>query len=492
MSEQDVMTGTLEVGTVLQGRYVIEEIIGQGGFGITYRAKDTRVDVPVAVKEYIPQRQLSEKEAERETKLAAKFYDLEGVAAARDYFTEGNHFYIVMEYVKGISVKQYISQQGRMNGKETLEKMRPILESVAKIHAEGVVHRDISADNLMITEGNKLKLVDFGTARFTEEYVDKTHTLIFKRGFAPVEQYRSRGKQGPWTDIYSLCATMYFMITGMLPDDAVERMIDDRTKSLQLVHGTGLTEEEADCIMKGLSVRPEDRYQNIGEFYESLYKKAWHEGLKTIKVEKSEKVRTPVSHTGFSTTALLSEIRGMGKKEKSKKKILWIVLLLICAITGGVLVWKVASRKNTVNPKRLSTTTAEVTPTMSASPTAFPTKEPVEEAGYQIKDYVGLTKKQLKDKTKELRKAGLKIKYKYKFSDNVASGKIISQKPRKGKEYKDVSDVSLVVTLSRGAKPTMTPKPTKIPRVTPVPTKKPKTKKENDIDFSGDLDKILG
>jgi len=485
MSENDVITGTLEAGTVLQGRYVIEEIIGQGGFGITYRAKDTRVDVPVAVKEYIPQRQLSEKEAERETKLAAKFYDLEGVASARDYFTEGNHFYIVMEYVKGISVKQYISQQGRMTGEETLQKMRPILESLGKIHEEGVIHRDISADNLMITEGNKLKLVDFGTARFTEEYLDKTHTLIFKRGFAPVEQYRSRGKQGPWTDIYSLCATMYFMITGMLPDDAVERMIDDRTKSLNQIQGTGLSEKEASCIMKGLAVRPEDRYQNIREFYENLYQKDWYEGLKMVQIEKDEKVKSAAPFTSFSTTSLLNEIKSMRKVETRKKQLPRILLLVlfIGIVAWGLGMWSRRSENEAVIPQNSPMPTVEATAEIS------PTAEPMEEVVYKINDYIGLTKKQLKEKTKELRKAGLKIEYTYKYSDKVKGGKIISQKPAEGKKYKDVSDITLAVIVSKGEKPQATPVQTA--KSTPVPTKNPEKKKEDDINFSGDLDKLL-
>ena len=131
------MKENLKEGTVLQERYVLEKVIGRGGFGVTYRARDIRVDVPVAVKEYLSQWELSEKEALRETRLAAKFYDLEGTAAARDCFVENGHIFIVLEYVKGTSIKQHLKKKGRMDGKQTLEKMEPIIKSVGKIHRRG-------------------------------------------------------------------------------------------------------------------------------------------------------------------------------------------------------------------------------------------------------------------------------------------------------------------------------------------------------------------
>jgi len=128
-------------------------------------------------------------------------------------------------------------------------------------------------------------------------------------------------------------------------------------------------------------------------------------------------------------------------------------------------------------------------PTVEATAEISPTAEPMEEVVYKINDYIGLTKKQLKQKTKELRKAGLKIEYTYKYSDKVKGGKIISQKPAEGKKYKDVSDITLAVIVSKGEKPQATPVQTA--KSTPVPTKNPEKKKEDDINFSGDLDKLL-
>ena len=262
--------GALPEGTVLRERYRLEKVLGRGGFGITYRAMDMNVQVDVAVKEYLAESEKDRERAVREARIAASLYDLEGIVAVRDYFVQSGIAYIVMEYVHGISVKQYIAEHGRMSGPEVLEGMKPLLLSVQKIHEKGILHRDISADNLMITKEGKMKLIDFGAASHLDPD-RKEHTVLIKRGFVPVEQYRAEEKLGPWTDVYSLCATMYFMITGMVPEDAMERWISDRLTDLQEIYGTGLTAEQARALMKGLAVKKEDRYEDLTALCEALY-----------------------------------------------------------------------------------------------------------------------------------------------------------------------------------------------------------------------------
>lgn len=511
MREQDQEWIALKKGTVLQERYVIEERIGRGGFGITYRAKDLRVDVPVAVKEYLPSRQLNKKDAQRETKMAAKFYGLEGIAAARDFFTEEEHAYIIMDFVSGMSVKQYIRENGRMSGGEVLKKIRPIIKTLAKIHKEGVIHRDISADNLMITDDGELKLIDFGTARFSSEYERNPHTLIFKRGFAPFEQCRSKGKQGPWTDVYALCATIYFMIMGLVPDDSVERVVKDTMKSLCQAQGTGLDSYQAACIMKGLEIQPEDRYQSMAALYDDLY---GDRGPAELEENENRKFRRFT--TEFRTTTFFQELKEIGRSRKGKRNIVisgvgvMAAVVICCMIllpkwegAGGmasapltepsqrerpaVSVSGEAAAVQTGEPDEAWTGGGNVTQTRGEE-TPSPS-EAVKDREYEIADYTGLTRKQAKDKTKKLRRAGLKLRYETKYSKK-AKGTVISQTLKAGSTYENVREVSLVLVVSKGQKPSPTAAPTGAPRNRPTASSRKPKKPE--MDFSGNLDEIPG
>lgn len=259
-------------GDIIHGRYKISEEIGSGGFATTYKAQDLSLGIPVALKVYHRSSFTGQKEATKEAKIAAGLYDLEGIAAARDFFDEDDTPCIVMEYVKGTSIKDYIHQHGRIAGDKTLLLVKPLLKSLIKIHEKGILHRDISADNILLTEDGKLKLIDFGAARFTQKARGEEYTLIFKRGFAPIEQCSNAGEQGPWTDVYGICATMYYMVTGIIPDDSVNRFMDDKLLPLERIDGTKLSRHAIACITKGLSVRIEDRYPSVALLYADLYR----------------------------------------------------------------------------------------------------------------------------------------------------------------------------------------------------------------------------
>ena len=159
----------LTKGTKLNNRYVIECTLGSGGFGTTYKAMDTLIDVPVAIKEYENSSEKDRKVAQREVKMAARFYALDGIASARDFFVVDSISYIVMEYVEGESLKKYVRNYGTMKGEDILTKLKPVIESLCVIHKEGIIHRDISPDNLMVTKGGSIQLIDFGEARNFEE-----------------------------------------------------------------------------------------------------------------------------------------------------------------------------------------------------------------------------------------------------------------------------------------------------------------------------------
>lgn len=325
--------GALAAGTVLKERYQLEKVLGRGGFGITYRALDRNVQVSVAVKEYLTESGAQTERAMKEARIAASLYDLEGIVAVRDYFVENGIAYIVMEYVHGISVKQFVAQHGRMNGAEVLADMKPLLLSIQKIHEKGIIHRDISADNLMITKEGKLKLIDFGAASILNPKREE-HTVLIKRGFVPVEQYRAEEKLGPWTDVYSLCATMYFMITGMVPEDAMERWISDSMNSLVDIYGTGLTQGQSQAIMKGLSVKKEDRYPNLTELRQALYDKDSLPAKRLWNETEELAHQTLAGHTSTFQKEAAKFLAGNGKK-----KGLWGIVGGVAAVALVVVLW---------------------------------------------------------------------------------------------------------------------------------------------------------
>lgn len=352
MAKQYIMH---EKGDMLQGRYCIDSVLGEGGFGVTYKAKDTYMDVPVAIKEYNNKNVSGYDEAVKEAKIAAGFYELDCIASARDFFVENDLAYIVMEYVSGISIKRYIKENGHMSGQVVLNKVKPLMQSLMKIHENGVIHRDISSDNLMITKDKKLVLIDFGAARFMKEYENKDYTVIVKRGFSPIEQCHSNGRQGPYTDIYSLCATMYYMITGIIPDDCVERVVKDKLKPLSTIDGTGLTANECTAIMKGMEVWPDNRYRTMADLYNALYESdsdlQENDGIAAIPEVYSEKGYTPKTRTG-TTFSMYNAVKAFYDSRSNVKKKLYVIsMLLVLVLVMGVLIGQGlrANNKNNIS-----------------------------------------------------------------------------------------------------------------------------------------------
>ena len=283
----------LRKGTRLIGRYTIEGVLGQGGFGITYLGIDELHEKKVAIKEFFPQGIVTrnieyqdtvtvtfvgekdnyEKGKERflkEARTMAKFSKDEGIVKALDFFEINNTAYIVMEYLEGITLKQYLRENQRIAPEDLIELLVPLIESLDEIHSQGMIHRDISPDNIMVLPDGRIKLMDFGAARDYTEFGEKSLSIVLKPGYAPPEQYQTHGIQGPWTDIYALCATMYKCITGENPPDAIERVMDDSLKKIS-EFGIVIPPQEEAAIIKGMSVSAKDRYQDIKDFCEDLY-----------------------------------------------------------------------------------------------------------------------------------------------------------------------------------------------------------------------------
>ena len=298
----------LRKGTRLIGRYTIEKVLGQGGFGITYLGIDELHEKKVAIKEFFPQgivtRNIEYEDAVTvtfvgekdnynqgkekfliEARIMARFSKDEGIVKAQDFFEINNTAYIVMEYLEGITLKQYLRENERIEPEELLELFVPLIESLDEIHSQGLIHRDISPDNIMVLLGGKIKLMDFGAARDYTDFGEKSLSLILKPGYAPPEQYQTHGVQGPWTDIYALCATMYKCLTGENPPDAIERVMDDNLKEIS-EFGIPVSKQMEETIIKGMSISARNRYQNIEEFCEDLY--ALSEETLTLEEEESK------------------------------------------------------------------------------------------------------------------------------------------------------------------------------------------------------------
>ena len=283
----------LRKGTRLIGRYTIEGVLGQGGFGITYLGMDELHKKKVAIKEFFPQgivtrnieyedtvtvtlvgeKENYDKGKERflkEAQTMAMFSKDKGIVKALDFFEINNTAYIVMEYLEGVTLKQYLRENKRIAAEDLVELLVPLIEALDEIHSQGLIHRDISPDNIMVLPDGRIKLMDFGAARDYTEFGEKSLSIVLKPGYAPPEQYQTHGVQGPWTDIYALCATMYKCITGENPPDAIDRVIDDHLKKIS-EFGIVIPPQEEAAIIKGMSVSAKDRYQDIKDLCEDLY-----------------------------------------------------------------------------------------------------------------------------------------------------------------------------------------------------------------------------
>ena len=282
--------------TILAGKYLIGKAIGEGGFGITYIGIDLELEARVAIKEYYPQgaaardsrtndgtvrsysentRTFFEEGREKfinEARTIAKFRELPEIVGVIEFFRENQTAYIVMEYLDGQTLKQYLKANGgKIPADELLRMMKPLISSLGKVHSQGLIHRDISPDNIMLMKDGSIKILDFGGARDFISQNGKSLSVMVKHGYAPEEQYRSHGDQGPWTDVYALCATMYRCITGKIPPEALDRLYQDELKPI-FSFNVACPKYIEKAITKGLSVRKDGRYQSMEELYDALYK----------------------------------------------------------------------------------------------------------------------------------------------------------------------------------------------------------------------------
>ena len=312
----------LRPGTRLIGHYIIYDVLGQGGFGITYMGMDELHRTKVAIKEYFPQGIVTRnvdygddvtityvgQEANYlngkqhfidEARIMLQFDKNQGIVDVIDFFEVNNTAYIVMEYLDGITLKQYLKEKGRISPEDIQMLMVPLMESLDEIHSQGLIHRDISPDNIMVLSNGDIKLMDFGAARAYTDFGERSLSVVLKPGYAPPEQYQSHGVQGPWTDIYALCATIYKCITGRTPPDAIQRVMDD-TLQLPSDFGVILPASMEMALIKGMSISPQQRYQDIKAFCDDFYRMTEPVISERRNKEKAEpQEKSPQNKNGF-------------------------------------------------------------------------------------------------------------------------------------------------------------------------------------------------
>ncbi|MBR3307369.1 MAG: serine/threonine protein kinase, partial [Lachnospiraceae bacterium] len=282
----------LRPGTVLANRYIIGSVLGAGGFGITYTGWDSRLSARIAIKEYFPvgfvdrraddgsdltvtagnEAAVFEKQKRRfieEARILAKFLNDPAIVSVIDVITENNTAYTVMHLISGMNLAEYIKTYGNLTFDQAYGALRRVMLTLGRVHAAGLIHRDLSPSNIMVQEDGSLILLDFGSAREYDDENDKSMSVILKPGYAPSEQYISHGAQGPWTDVYSVCATLYKMITGVTPENSLTRMGADTLKSPSEL-GAVISPSQEAALLKGLNVTRGGRYSSMVELIAAL------------------------------------------------------------------------------------------------------------------------------------------------------------------------------------------------------------------------------
>ncbi len=489
----------LRPGTVLNKKYLVGCAIGEGGFGITYIGRDTTLDMRVAIKEFYPsgytnrnsykdtavtvgserQRAIFEKGKQRflvEARSVAKFSNEKGIVDVRDYFEANGTAYIIMEYLDGIDLSKYLETYGVMPAEKAFDLMLPIMRALEKINAAGIIHRDISPDNIMYLKDGSLKLMDFGSARyFTNE--EKEMSVMLKQGYAPEEQYRKNGHQGPWTDVYGMCATIYRCITDEVPEAGLDRIRTDTLRTPSQL-GVKISPGLESVLMYGLAVYQENRCQNMTELIDLVTKaRAGHrvtiapddgtmlksyseDGAYKNRIYGDERNLTyGDSFSGNRTSSGIPEQnyrrdehpeeRRSAQKRSSMTPIVIVSVVAVLLIIGIVVLFAFGDR----------IFGGDRQPTSSSTEFTYaPTEAPTEEKPVTIPDVTG---KKLTEAKEIIEQAGLTWDVDTIESD-MTQNYVVKQIPESGSSVKSGTKVTLLIPDEKPTEPPTDP-PTEAP-----------------------------
>jgi serine/threonine protein kinase len=379
----------LQPGTVLDGKYRIERLLGAGGFGITYEAYDIGLASRVALKEYFPTqfglrdathsvRPRSEGDREIFERLRSSFireartlnqFDHPAIVRVLNVFEAYGTAYMVMKYETGASLKSWLADLGRRPTQDELDRLTaPLLDALEAMHASAFLHRDIAPDNIIVRADGSPVLLDFGASRRVMGEMTGTLTGVVKKGYSPQEQYATDGRsQGPWTDIYALGATLYRCVSGDTPEEATQRILDDQVISASKAGGDRYRPEFLKAIDAAMMLRPADRPQSVTEWRKMLFAGARRNrrpelatavtALQNDRVKQTSPPRGSTEPTRVAHT-FINAARGLAAAPRRH--------IAVGAIAAGVIALFGGAVALTVSNKASSPTASVQTPTAVA------------------------------------------------------------------------------------------------------------------------------
>jgi serine/threonine protein kinase len=276
----------LPPGTILKEQYLVARVLGHGGFGITYLAWDIHLARKIAIKEYYPagvgmragapevfpctpsraaEYQFGVERFLDEARAVARFENHPNIIWVQNFFTANGTAYIILEYLDGMTFEEYLrAVGGKIDWPTALRVLTPVMDALREVHRVNFLHRDVAPDNIYLLRNGLVKLIDFGAARYSLSAHSQNLSVVLKPGYAPPEQYQSRGNQGPWTDVYACAGTLYRAVTGKIPPTAPDRQAGEA------IPAPDLPPPQAWALAKALALRPEERWGSIEEFQQAL------------------------------------------------------------------------------------------------------------------------------------------------------------------------------------------------------------------------------
>ena len=498
----------IKPGTIIGDKYIVGKSIGSGGFGVTYIGWDTVLERKVAIKEYLPsefatrcygQTQVTVFSGEKadqfaigrqkfveEAKRLAKFKSENGIVKIYDSFEENETAYIVMEYLDGETLAKFIQREGKVSPEKAVEMMMPVIEALEAVNEAGIIHRDIAPDNILLTKTGEIKLIDFGAARYATTTHSKSLTVIIKPGYSAEEQYRSRGEQGPHTDVYSVGAVLYKLITGETPPDALERRATFQSKGkdiLKPIHKIvkNVPPNIETAIHNAMNVRIEDRTPDMINLAGELLSE---EPVKRRdgKISKIDVLTWPLwakigVPSGFVVAVTLCLLLAFGVIGPRSRLQTGVEIPDGMTLVPDVITYELNEAEKELNKKDLKLVIGDKKNNEKIKENLVLMQNPdagnivgmgsfinvtisagaAKEYVIDVKDYT------LELAKKELEALGFKVEIKEEYNSDVAPGAVISQSAKAGDAVAKGSVITLVI--SKGDKGIDTSKTVAIPNV---------------------------